>query len=179
MKKKILLICKEKQSLSFLNSAEILSRDYLIDIFFFMPHEDKTTFYYKLFENNPHINKIFSTNHVIENYFNLKKKNYSPNLQFLENIEKEFHDFKNIRMQLNASQFFSTFFHDRNIYKNFKSNDQLIFYEIYYKSVLNTLEESNPDYIIDNDISEFRTIIYEISKKKKHTLHKRSLFLLW
>ena len=69
-------------------------------------------------------------------------------------------------MQLNASQKFSTYFHDRDIYKNINNNDQLIFYEIYYDKINEILNNSNPDYIFDTDISEFRTIIYELSKQK-------------
>ena len=69
-------------------------------------------------------------------------------------------------MQLNASQKFSTYFHDRNIYHNTNYNDQLTFYEIYYEKISEILNNSKPDYIFDNDISEFRTIIYELSKQK-------------
>ena len=58
MKKKILLVCKEMQSLSFFHSVETLSKDYIIDIFFFMPHEDENSFYYNLF--NPIVLGFYS-----------------------------------------------------------------------------------------------------------------------
>ena len=94
-----------------------------------------------------------------------KKKIQRANINHLIELENNFKDFKNIRMQLNASQMFSNYFHDRKIYKDIPNEDQLIFYEMYYKEILKILKESNPDYIFDNDISEFRTIIYEISKQ--------------
>ena len=49
MKKKILLVCKEQASTSFFNSLEKLSKDFIIDILFFMPHEDEKSYHVKLF----------------------------------------------------------------------------------------------------------------------------------
>ena len=132
MKKKILLICKENTSLSFYNSLEKLSQDFIIDVLLFMPHEDEKTYHRKLFMNNKYINKIYSTNSIIKKYFLFKKRGIKPNISNLKNLEKSFKDFKNIRMQLNASQKFSTYFHDRDIYKDTDNNDQLVIYEIYY-----------------------------------------------
>ena len=166
MKKKVLLVCKEQTSISFFNSLEKLSKDFIIDILFFMPHEDEESYHVKLFKNNKFLNNLFLTNSIIKKFFFLKKNNHKPNISNLNSIENNFKDFKNIRMQLNASQKFSTYFHDRNIYDNTNYNDQLIFYEIYYEKISEILNKSKPDYIFDNDISEFRTIIYELSKQK-------------
>ena len=166
MKKKILLICKENTSLSFYNSLEKLSQDFIIDVLFFMPHEDEKTYHRKLFMNNKYINKIYSTNSIIKKYFLFKKRGIKPNISNLKNLEKSFKDFKNIRMQLNASQKFSTYFHDRDIYKDTDNNDQLVIYEIYYKEILKVIDESSPEYIFDNDLGELRTIIYELSRQK-------------
>ena len=166
MKKKILLICKENSSLSFYNSLEKLSQDFIIDVLFFMPHEDEKTYHRILFKDNKYINKIYSTNSLIEKYFLLKKRGIKPNILNLKNLEKSFKDFKNIRMQLNASQKFSTYFHDRDIYKDTSNNDQLVIYEIYYKEILKVINESSPEYIFDNDSGELRTIIYELSRQK-------------
>jgi hypothetical protein len=101
------------------------------------------------------------------NIFLQKKKTIKPNKLFLKRIEKKFKDFKNIRMQLNSVQYFSTYYHNREIYHEIKNDHQLVFYEIYFKKVLQILNLSKPDYIFDNDISEFRPIIYEISRQKK------------
>ncbi len=169
MKKKILLICKEKNSLSFYNSLEKLSKEFIIDVFFFMPHENEKNencYFIKLFKENNFVNKIYSTSSLVEEFLIAKKNSIKPNISFLSKIEKNFKDFKNIRMQLNAVQFFSTYFHDRKIYEDVSNNDQLIFYEMYYKKVLQILNDSEPSYIFENDISEFRTIIYELSRQK-------------
>ena len=131
-----------------------------------MPHEDEKTYHRKLFMNNKYINKIYSTNSIIKKYFLFKKRGIKPNISNLKNLEKSFKDFKNIRMQLNASQIFSTYFHDRDIYKDIGNNDQLVVYEIYYKEILKVINESSPEYIFDNDSGELRTIIYELSRQK-------------
>ncbi len=167
MKKKILLICKEKSSVSFYNSLEKLSKEFIIDVFFFMPHENEGSYFYNLFKESNFINNIYSSNSVIDEYLFAKKKTIKPNNFFLKRIEKKFKDFKNIRMQLNSIQYFSTYYHDREIYHEIKNDHQLIFYEIYFKKVLQILNLSKPAYIFDNDMSEFRPIIYEISRQKK------------
>lgn len=165
MKKKILLICKEKQSLSFYNSLEKLSKDFIIDALFFMPHEDSNSYFHKLFKKNNYINKIYNLNYLIKIFFDKRKKPKKYNIDHLIELENNFKDFKNIRMQLNASQMFSNYFHDRKIYKDIPNDDQLLFYEMYYNEISKILKDSKPDYIFDNDISEFRAIIYEISKQ--------------
>ena len=69
-------------------------------------------------------------------------------------------------MQLNASQLFSNYFHDRKIYKDISTmNTALLFYEIYYKEIFENNSKINARLYFDNDISEFRTIIYEISRQ--------------
>ena len=166
MKKKILLICKEKNSISFYHSLEKLSKNFLVDILFFMPHENDGSYFYNLFKKSNFVNKIYSTNSVIDKYFLAKKNLVKPNILFLKKIERKFKDFKNIRMQLNSIEYFSTYYHDRDIYHEVKNDHQLIFYEIYYKKILQILNLSKPVYIFDNDISEFRPIIYELSRQK-------------
>ena len=166
MKKKILLICKEKNSVSFYNSLKKLSKNFVIDVLFFMPHENDSSYFYNLFKKSNFVNKIYSTNSIIDEYFLAKKNLVKPNNIFLKKIERRFKDFKNIRMQLNAIQYFSTYYHDREIYHEIKNDHQLIFYEIYYKKILQLLNFSKPDYIFDNDLSEFRPIIYELSRQK-------------
>ncbi|MCR5421614.1 MAG: hypothetical protein K6E98_11445 [Lachnospiraceae bacterium] len=89
-------------------------------------------------------------------------------MDYLEEIEKEYSHFKNLNMQLMCSQENTRHYHFRYYWSVTNYDENMLWLELNYKKILGIFEEFKPDMVLDFDNAELqRTIINEVAYKKK------------
>lgn len=172
--KKILLICKESFSFPlFFLAKKLLTQGNTLGAFFIHPEEgyyneslyNKDT-YYNFKYNLPEVS-LYDLRNLCESFNENYRKN-KIDLNYLEQIEKQYCRFKNLNLQLTSSQLTTRHLHTRFYfdYTTFEQNQ--IFLELGYKRVLGVMDEFEPDIILDIDDGELlRTILIEVAFKRK------------
>lgn len=168
--KKILLVCKESFSFPlFFLAKKLIAQGNEVSAFFIHPEESyynkchyNENTYYNFKENLPQI-KLYGLKEFCEIFNNKFEIDYN----YLESIENKYTHFKNLNLQITVSQLATRHYHNRIYfgYSNFEQN--LFFLELGYKKVIEVLEESKPEVILDTEDGELlRTILSEIAFKK-------------
>jgi hypothetical protein len=169
--KKILMMCKETFSYPLYFLAKDLRKDNSIASYFFNPSEvsynrsllNSSTFYkFKELDNIEVFDSVDITKLFTKNINNPK-----VDMDYIKMVEDNYTNFKNINLQLLATQKMSTYYHDRDFYTNSTNKQQLYWVELNYKKALQIFDTFKPDIIIDTDNSELaRTIFSEIAYVK-------------
>jgi hypothetical protein len=167
--KKVLLICKESFSFPlFFLARKLIEQQNDVSAFFIHPEEsyyNKCAYnentYYNFKENLPSV-KLYDLKEFCKTF------NSQPDIDYnyLQLIEQEYSHFKNLNLQITVSQLATRHYHNR-IYFGYSSFEQnLNFLELGYKRVLEVIEESKPDLILDTEDGELlRTILSEVAFK--------------
>lgn len=169
--KKVLLICKESFSFPlFFLAKKLIAQQNEVSAFFIHPEESyynrcayNENTYYNFKDNLPDV-KLYDLKEFCKSF------NSQPDIDYnyLQLIEQEYSHFKNLNLQITVSQLATRHYHNRIYfgYSSFKQN--LNFLELGYKRVLEVLEESKPDIILDVEDGELlRTILSEVAFKNK------------
>jgi hypothetical protein len=169
--KKILLICKESFSFPlFFVAKKLLAQGNEVSAFFIHPEEsfyNKCAYnentYYNFKENLPEV-KLYDLKDFCINFSTKPVIDY----KYLETVERDYTNFKNLNLQLTVSQLTTRHYHNR-FYFDYSSFEQnLNFLELGYKRVKEVLEECKLDLIIDTEDGELlRTILCEVAHKNK------------
>ena len=172
--KKILLICKESFSFPlFFLAKKLLAHGNTLAAFFIHPEEsyynksmyNKDT-YYNFKDNLPEV-KLYNLINLCE-IFNENYINNKIDFDYLEKVEKEYCNFKNLNLQLTSSQLTTRHFHSRFFFNQTTLEQNQIFLELSYKRVIEILDEFEPDVILDIEDGELlRTILNEVAFKRK------------
>ena len=172
--KKILLICKESFSFPlFFLAKNLLQHGNSVGAFFIHPEEgyynksmyNKDT-YYNFKESLSEV-KLYDLIDLC-NAFNENLTQNKIDLNYLEVIEKDYSNFKNLNLQLMSSQLTTRHFHTRFFFNRTTLEQNKIFLELGYKRVIQVLDEFEPDVILDIEDGELlRTIINEVAFKRK------------
>lgn len=170
--KRILMICKETFSYPLYFLAKDLNKQNSIASYFFNPAEccfnktilNQNTYYkHRDLENL----EVYDSKSITQ-LFTDNINNPPVDLDYINYIEHNYTNFKNINLQLLSTQKMSTYYHDRIYYKNSTNSQQLYWLELNYKRAIDIIESFQPDMIIDTDSSELaRTVINEIAFSKK------------
>jgi hypothetical protein len=172
--KKILLICKENFSFPlFFLAKNLLKNGNSVGAFFIHPEEgyynksiyNKDT-YYNFKENLSEV-KLYDLKNLCH-VFNENLKQNKIDFNYLEKIEKDYSNFKNLNLQLTSSQLTTRHYHSRFFFHHTTFKQNQIFLELGYKRVIEVLEDFEPDVILDIEDGELlRTILNEVAFKRK------------
>ena len=172
--KKILLICKESFSIPlFFLAKRLLSQGNTVGAFFIHPEEscynkslyNSHTFYN--FKENLQEVRLYGLKSLCE-AFNDKYIKSQIDLDYLNKIERDYSNFKNLNLQLTSSQITTRHLHTRFFFNHTTNNQNQILLELGYKKVIEVLDDFNPDVLLDVEDGElFRTILNEVAFKRK------------
>lgn len=93
-------------------------------------------------------------------------ENGPMDMEYLKMIEREYCHFKNLNMQLMASQENTRHYHYRIYWSLTSYEENCLWLELNYKNIISMFEEFKPDIIMDMDNAELqRTILAEVAYK--------------
>ena len=171
--KKVLLICKETFSFPlFFIAKKLLSEGNKVGAFFVHPEEsyynkcqyNENTFYY--YKEHLKEAKIYDLKELCK-AFDHNYRNSAVDLDYLSMVEKEYAHFKNLNLQLTASQLTTRHYHTRFFIEHATFRQGLSYLELGYKRIVEILNEFKPDVILDNEDGELlRTILNEVAYKQ-------------
>lgn len=194
--KKILLICRETYCKPLWFLAEKLKENNEVAAFFIMSSEgsfNKCYYnehtYYQFKEQLPGV-QVMDVKDICDEFIDrmdawrkkykitrgLKKpvggaagqlpENGPMDMKYLEMIEKEYCHFKNLNMQLMASQENTRHYHYRIYWSLTSYEENCLWLELNYKKIIRIFDEFKPDIILDMDNAELqRTILAEVAYK--------------
>jgi len=194
--KRILLICRETYGKPLWFLAENLKKNNEVAAFYIMSSEcsfNKCYYnehtYYQFKEHQPDV-KLFDVKDICDEFIDrmdawrkatgvtrgLKKPcggaapltpDKGPmDIKYLEMIEREYCHFKNLNLQLLASQENTRHYHFRIYWSLTTYEENCLWLELNYKKIIKIFEEFKPDIILDMDNAELqRTVLAEVAYK--------------
>ena len=172
--KNVLLLCKESFSFPLYFIAEHLNEaGNNVGALFVNPIESyygKSQFnentYYKFKEQLPFV-KLYDLSMLCEEFNNTYSEPIND-FTFLNDLEDRYTYYKNLNMQLVASQLASRQYHSRFYFRKSTFIQDRRYLSLGYEKVLQIFKEFKPDMILDLDDGELlRTIINEVSHVNK------------
>lgn len=194
--KRILLICRETYGKPLWFLGESLKEDNEVAAFYIMSSEcsfNKCYYnehtYYEFKDHLPDV-KLYDVKDIcdefIERMDDWRRKNKitrgikkavggaAPllpdkgpmDMEYLEMIEREYCHFKNLNLQLMASQENTRHYHFRIYWSLTSYEENCLWLELNYRKIISIFEEFKPDIILDMDNAELqRTVLAEVAYK--------------
>jgi hypothetical protein len=168
--KRILILCKDETNKVQYFIAKKLMKENVVGAFFTEPLEcvfneceyNKNTYYrYKKIDGIKFYDVVDMSNEFTE-----RLNDKSVNYEYLEYLEKNFTKYKNLNLQLISSQPLSANYHNRFFMKQPDFYQMNIFIELYYKRMLEVIDDFKPDMVLDiTDDGYGKTIMFECCER--------------
>lgn len=172
--KRVLLVCKESFAFPmFFLAKELIAEGNEVAAFFIHPEEsyykkslyNENTFY--KFKESLAECKLYGLQDFCKE-FNERYSGAGADDAYLDEVERDYTKYKNLNAQLTASQLTTRHFHSRFFFKRTTLEQNKLFLELAYKSVIAVLEEFKPDVILDIEDGELlRTVLNEVASKRE------------
>lgn len=170
--KKILIVCREVDSLPYYFLAKRWMKNNTVAAYFIKASETKfhknisndiSYFAFKDIENL----KVYDVNQIADTFTASLKEDKILDPDFLEMLEREYTHFHNLNTQIISSQSFIRHYHFRYFWKLCTYTQQLNWLLLSYKDAMFVMDEFQPDVVINTDSDEIgRCALREICYKR-------------
>lgn len=170
--KKILIVCREVDSLPYYFLAKRWMKNNTVAAYFIKASETKfhknisndiSYFAFKDIENL----KVYDVNQIADTFTASLKEDKILDPDFLEMLEREYTHFHNLNTQIISSQSFIRHYHFRYFWKLCTYTQQLNWLLLSYKDAMFVMNEFQPDVVINTDSDEIgRCALREICYKR-------------